>query len=280
MNESKKNLAEVSVIIPCFRCAATIARAVTSVARQTLLPAELILVDDGNDDGTSEALHEIADKYSLWVKVIALAFNQGPASARNIGWEAASQPYVGFLDADDAWHPDKLNIQYQWMRRNPEVAASGHQVVLLREEIQPSFHPEKIAFTRIRPNKLLYKNAFSTPSVILKRDLSFRFMEGQRWAEDYDLWLRVVFSGLSVFRIEAPLAFIYKAPYGEGGLSKSLWKMECAELENYRRLFMNGQINWAQRTSASAFSLMKFGFRFARAAATPDHRGGDAIVER
>lgn len=84
----------VTVVIPCFCCASTIKRAVDSVAQQTQKPAEVILVDDASGDNTLEVLHKIANQYSGWVKVIGLINNQGAANARNVGWDAAAQPYI------------------------------------------------------------------------------------------------------------------------------------------------------------------------------------------
>ncbi|QTN30415.1 glycosyltransferase family 2 protein [Rhodoferax sp. AJA081-3] len=118
--------APVSVVVPCYRCAATIARAVSSVAAQTLRPAEMILVDDASGDATLQQLHTLQAQHGPLIRVVALAANAGAASARNAGWNLATQPYIAFLDADDTWHPQKLEIQYRYMQQHPEVALSGH----------------------------------------------------------------------------------------------------------------------------------------------------------
>src|SRR5262245_4665161 len=117
----------VSAVIPCYRCRGTIHRALDSVAAQTALPREVILVDDCSADGTAEAIGRIASEYpDGWVRVLTLPVNGGPGRARNAGWDAAAQPYVAFLDADDSWHRSKLEIQYGWMRANPHVVLTGH----------------------------------------------------------------------------------------------------------------------------------------------------------
>lgn len=108
--------APVSVVVPCWRCRDTIARAVESIAAQTRLPHEVILVDDASGDGTAGALHALAGRYPKdWITVIEQRDNGGAGVARNAGWETASSPYIAFLDADDAWHPKKLEIQVAWM---------------------------------------------------------------------------------------------------------------------------------------------------------------------
>ncbi|MBC7511115.1 MAG: glycosyltransferase family 2 protein, partial [Ferruginibacter sp.] len=126
--------APVSVVIPCYRCTSTIRRAILSIAGQTRRPAEIILVDDASPDETLRVLYEIEREYSGWIKVISSKMNLGPAAARNIGWNLASQPFIAFLDSDDAWHPKKIEIQYYYMHKHPRISLSGHSSRLLRNE--------------------------------------------------------------------------------------------------------------------------------------------------
>lgn len=120
----------VSVVVPCYCCEGTIERAVDSVMKQTALPAEVLLVDDASPDQgrTLNKLRQLQGRFrdKTHIEVIALKNNGGPSVARNAGWEAATQPYIAFLDADDAWHPQKLEIQYEWMKEYSEVVLTGH----------------------------------------------------------------------------------------------------------------------------------------------------------
>ena len=123
----------VSVIVPCYCCAATIETAIESVARQTARPAEVILVDDASGDDTVAALRRLHHRHGAdWMKVIRQEQNGGPSVARNAGWAMATQPYLAFLDADDSWHPRKVELQYGWMAAHPEVALTGHSVAVSR----------------------------------------------------------------------------------------------------------------------------------------------------
>ena len=139
-------IALVSVVVPCYRCIATLERAVRSVAQQTQRPAELILVDDASGDGTLELLRTLQARYGDWVRVVALPANAGAASARNAGWNVATQPYIAFLDADDAWHPRKVEIQWDYMQRHPDVALSGH---LCRQLPPTATEADRADLTRI-----------------------------------------------------------------------------------------------------------------------------------
>lgn len=248
----------VSAVIPCFRCSTTIGRAVKSIAQQTIKPVEVILIDDASEDGTLPVLQELAQVYPGWVKVLQLNENRGAASARNAGWEAASQPYIAFLDADDAWHPEKLRIQYEYMCSNPEVVISGHQCMWLRDGETPPNVPLILTTSKIEPVSLIFKNCFSTPTVMLKRNIPFRFLDKKRYAEDLHLWQQIAFSGLLVTRIESSLAYVHKALYGDGGLSAQLWEMEKGELSNFAALYRAGSINWLLLIAATGFSILKY----------------------
>jgi glycosyltransferase involved in cell wall biosynthesis len=253
-------LAPVSVVVPCYRCAETIRRAVASAAAQTLPPAEIILVDDASGDGTLELLHRIAaEDASGRTRVVALGSNAGAASARNAGWAVATQPYVAFLDADDAWHPRKVEIQCAFMDAHPDVMLSGHAHAQVEEDAAPD------AGTGVRPgfrivprSELLLSNRFITPSAMVRRDIAQRFQEGRRYMEDHLLWLEIAAAGGRIARLNAELAFIFKAPFGAAGLSSQTLEMEKGELANYRHLRRTGGLSAAGAAALSALSALKY----------------------
>ncbi|MDP3332698.1 MAG: glycosyltransferase family 2 protein, partial [Methylococcaceae bacterium] len=163
--------APVSVIIPCYRCADTIQRAVDSVVAQTLPVKEIFLVDDFSNDEmkTLNALNHLQHEYPASnIKILCLENNSGPGSARNAGWDASTQPYLAFLDADDSWHPKKIEIQYQWMAAHSNVVLSGHSSVSLTMGASMQDLPEKLVSHRVTRNDLLISNRFPTRSVMLK----------------------------------------------------------------------------------------------------------------
>lgn len=248
----------VSVVIPCFRCSATIERAIGSVAGQSVLPTELILVDDASDDETLAELCRLQQRFQTgWIKIIRLSINSGAGSARNAGWEAAESEYVAFLDADDTWHPNKLEIQLGVMSAYPEALLSGHRSAIgptLPDPVSADGIPvEKITF-----RQLLLANRFVTPSVMLKRVMPFRFRAGQRHMEDHLLWMQIAASGAPVLRLDAKLALTYKPAYGKSGLSSNLWLMEKAECGNYLHLAETGTIPRIGALLLCCYSALKF----------------------
>jgi glycosyltransferase involved in cell wall biosynthesis len=254
--------APVSVVVPCHRCAATIDRAVTSIAAQTLLPAEVVLVEDGSRDGTLERLRALAATHAPgWIRIVALPENRGAADARNAGWAAATQAYIAFLDADDAWHPRKIELQYGYMSTHPEVALCGHGYELRSTpEIPHALIPEPGA-SRFSRLSLLLSNRLVTPTVMLNRALPHRFHPGRRHVDDHLLWLQIQRAGLPVTKLSAVLTYVYKPMYGAGGLSSQMWEMEKAELENYRILRREGSIGLAAALALCAWSFAKFARR-------------------
>jgi glycosyltransferase involved in cell wall biosynthesis len=247
----------ITVIIPCYKNAATINRALQSVIDQTQQPAEVILIDDASADDTLVELEKLQARYPHWIKVIALSKNKGPSGARNAGWEQATQPYLAFLDADDSWHPEKLAHQYQVMLDHPEFSVTGHRWIEYKENSAQK--PLTIvSINQVTKFLLLFKNRFNTSTVMLKTDLPFRFMDGKHFAEDFYLWQQIAFAGKSFGFIDSPLAYSYKPLYGAGGLSAQLWAMEKSELDNFRCLYKDRHINWPLFVLASTVSLLKF----------------------
>ena len=232
-----------------------------SVLSQTARPLEVILVEDFSQDGTLEVLLEIERDYVGFVKVVAMERNLGAACARNTGWAAATQPYVAFLDADDSWHAEKLHIQYSYMKIHSRVTLCGHLCFELDSVNVPPPLPEIWKKKNIHLANLLFKNAFSTPTVMLVRDIPFRFQPGKRYAEDFLLWQQIASAGLRIVRIELPLAYVYKPFYGKDGLSGEICKMERGELANFVTLHRTGAIGVLVCISAMLFSIFKFFIR-------------------
>lgn len=253
--------ASVGTIIPCYRCSDTISRAVDSVAKQTLRPAEVILVDDGSGDNTPEVLLRLQRDYGEnWIKVITLNDNRGPAVARNTAWDLASHDYIAFLDADEVWHPEKIAVQYLWMIRHPNIVLSGHDSVRIKPDAQfsPDPIPRDIKANLVSRNQILLSNAFSTGCVMLKRELKQRFSPSLRYSQDYFLWLEILLEGGKAAVMNFSGAYYFKALFGESGQTANLLNGKKAELEIYRRLWKSGYIKFPEFRILSLWSLAKY----------------------
>lgn len=236
----------VSVIIPCYRCDKTIERAFISVVNQKQRPAEIFLVDDFSDDQskTIDLLMTLKKQHQwLNVKVIELKVNQGPSSARNVAWKEVTQPYIAFLDADDAWHPDKLALQYQWMSSHPDAVLTAHSSFIIKDS---SCDVPKISnrlnFCRVSPLRLLLFNYLPTRAVMLNRDLKYRFFNDKRYSEDYLLWLLIVLDGHPAYYLDQQLSYSFKNDFGDSGLTSDIYKTHRGLIDTYRQLLYSKKI--------------------------------------
>lgn len=255
-----ENVSNISVIIPCYNSVETIERAVESVTSQSMLPREIILVDDNSDDETYSKLLLIQQRLTAdFVRLIRLDKNCGPSVARNTGWDIAISKYIAFLDADDSWHPDKLKIQYSLMASNENLVVSGHWCkcsVIGDNGFNDDSEPDVVSVTR---SAILKSNVFKTSStVMLKADVCERFSANKRYSEDYHLLMQLILRGGEAAIICSNLCYQFKAPFGEGGLSRHLWKMEKGELDVYYNMWLMKRISVKELLIYSSYSLIKY----------------------
>lgn len=279
-NADAATVAPVSVVVPCYRCADTIASAVASVAAQILRPAEVLLVDDDSGDGTLEYLRQLAGHYPEgWIKVFSMPRNGGPSGARNLGWEHATQTWIAFLDADDTWHPHKLKLQMDVLTRDPQIALLAHPMnVQTREAPAPALtYPLKVKV--VGRHLMRIRASFPTASIVLRRHLPFRFDESRKRAEDFLLWAQILLNGYRCARINQVLASWHKEPFGAGGLSGDLAAMYAAAVDVRRELHAQGLIGRAQWQLLHCIGLVRYARRrvltFARRRAAARFRAAE-----
>ena len=180
----------ISVIIPVFNREKFVAKAIDSVLSQTLLPDEIIVVDDGSTDGTIDILRSYHDK----IKTISIA-NSGVSKARNEGIKASRGRWIALLDSDDIWHPTKLEEQIAYHERNNTIMISHTNEKWMRndKEIkQKKTHAkpqgwcfeENLDFCKIAPSTIMIARKVFEEVGYFDEDLEV--------CEDYDLWLRIL----------------------------------------------------------------------------------------
>ena len=250
----------VSVLIPAYNSEQTIYRALSSVSAQTLQPIEIIVIDYGSVDNTISIVEEFSHQLRPdLLKLVKLDSNHGPGYARNVGWDMAAGEFLAFLDADDAWNRRKLEIQADYMLKHNELTLTGHRCGRLSEHDTPPILSETWDVKPISAWELLmFSCSLFTPSVMVKRVIPYRFNPSKHYLEDRLLWLEIVLNGCKAARLELPLAYLYKAPYGEMGLSSHLWEMEKGELDTYTQLRKMGLLNRPEETLLKGFSFLKY----------------------
>src|SRR5688572_25867702 len=109
---------EVSVIMPVYNGARFIQAALESVRQQTYQSIEIIIIDDGSTDQTSDVVARFVSPFPI--RYIRQK-NQGQSAARNAGVLEAQSEFIAFLDVDDVWYPEKIATQVNLFQQHPEA---------------------------------------------------------------------------------------------------------------------------------------------------------------
>lgn len=184
-----------TVVIPAYNVAGFVRDAVESALDQSFRDTEIVVVDDGSTDETPKVLAAICDERRDSRLRIISQRNAGLSAARNTGIKAARGEFIGFLDADDIWHPRKLETQIAPMLNDPAVGVTFS----FSEYIQESGERTgvKLVPTTYRPDliALIIRNELGNGSSPVVRAQCFRqvglFEKSLRSCEDYEMWCRI-----------------------------------------------------------------------------------------
>lgn len=241
-----------SVIIPLYNKAPYVEKALRSVVDQTYLDYEIIVIDDGSQDGSAEIAERVLAGASVPHQVICQA-NAGVSTARNNGAAIAKGEYVSFLDADDWWSPAFLEKMDRLIRNYPEAGIYGTNYFYVKNGRRRVC--VKSAETGYIDYCTVYASGLAMPltsiSVAISLDV-FREFSGfkpmLKLGEDFDLWIRIALKYKVAF-LNEPLAYYNQDPNpawrGTGRLQKPenhmLWNLGYLEdkektLPEYKRL--------------------------------------------
>lgn len=216
----------LTVVVPCYNSAETIAETLDSIFEQTLPPQEVIVVDDGSTDETTK----IVEKYKGRTRLVRQS-NNGVSSARNRGAQCARSDWIAFCDSDDAWSPKKLEVVARCIDSFPDTSLIFHDFSILYEgrllakrateskhSLFPLFRRHRVSMSQILPNHryigvgadapnerldvyrgnavywMLAGNFIAPSTFVIKRDLfasSMGFDETYVSAEDTEFFLRL-----------------------------------------------------------------------------------------
>jgi len=179
----------VSVIIPTYNRALYLKEAIDSVLSQDFCDFELIVVDDGSTDATSD----IIDSYNGAFRYICQR-HRGVSAARNTGISHAKGTFVAFLDSDDLWLPKKLSAQVDFFREHPEALICQTEEIWIRNGTRVNSKKRHKKYSGDIFEKALPLCIVSPSAVMIKKnlfDLVGLFDESLPVCEDYDLWLRI-----------------------------------------------------------------------------------------
>lgn len=231
----------ISVIIPSHNRAHTLPRALDSVFAQHLTPLEVIVIDDGSDDGTKTLIE------TNYPQVIYLSQpNSGVSQARNRGIIYAHGDWLALLDSDDAWLPDKLEKQMERVRSSKlrlchtdEIwIRNGVQIKQMRKHAKQGGYIFKhcLPLCVISPSAALIHRSIFEEFGLFDPELPA--------CEDYDLWLRICVKEAVDF-VDKPLVVKYGGHQDQ--LSHRHWGMDRFRVYALQKLLKNQQLNRTNR---------------------------------
>lgn len=212
--EDKDQSFTVSVVIPAYNIGKLVGRAIDSVLAQTYQPDEIIVVDDGSTDSTADVIKSYGSKVRY-----VYQDNLGLAGARNTGIRAATCEWIAFLDGDDEWLSEKLQLQMDILQRNEGLVwCTGNFLDCLCSEQRrgPSFQPERAC--RLLGGKDYFDDfldaymsdaAGNSNTMTVKRSVLEEagfFREGMPCAEDIDMWFRIAMRRPKIGCVTRPVA--------------------------------------------------------------------------
>jgi teichuronic acid biosynthesis glycosyltransferase TuaG len=236
----------VSVIMPAHNAATFIAESIESVRRQSHSDWELLIIDDHSRDQTVKVVKEIQQKDSR-IKLHELPANQGAGFARNIGIKAAKGEFISFLDADDLWEPEKLEIQLEFMKKNRvDVCYSSYELI---DEQGDDLRKKVVALPKLSFKKLRKANYVGNLTGIYNaKTLGKIYCPLIRKRQDWGLWLLAVQKAGGAEGIQKSLA---KYRVRKGSISGNKLEMLGYNYRVYRKV-----LNYS--APKSAFLMLLF----------------------
>lgn len=208
----------VSVVLPVKDAADTLDEAVASVVAQEFGDWELLVVDNGSSDGSADFARDWAARDA---RIRALEAAGTIVDALRAGVAAGRGEWIARMDADDIAHPQRLGSQLEWLAQRPGLAACGTAVEIRRRDRAGGWQPALAGFGRYagwiasldEPEKLARERFIESPLVhpsVMMRRAALDEAGGYReppggWAEDYDLWLRMLERGMAIENLPRPL---------------------------------------------------------------------------
>ncbi len=230
-----------SIVIPLYNKADYIAKAVYSVLSQSYKEFELIIVNDGSTDNSLEIVEQITKSSNSQITIIN-QLNSGVSVARNNGAKAAKYDYVVFLDADDWWDKNFLSEMKSLIEAYPDAAlyscnyykVKNSQNILARIGIETGFQRGYINYFEV------YSNTFWMPvhssNTIIKKEIFLLitgFNEKLKFAEDFDLWIRISLKNKFAFLNRNLSYYNQDVPVSMRALGEKIWKKEEHAVFNF-----------------------------------------------
>lgn len=220
----------ISVIIPVYNGENTIKKTIESVLSQTLPDFELIVINDGSQDATSEIVNSINDSR---IQIFSYP-NAGTNSARNRGIYQAKSEHIAFIDADDLWTVDKLETQLKALQTHPEIAVAYSWSDYIDQAGKFLRRGSHISVTgNVYPHLLLSNFLENGSNALIRKQALIEvggFDESLTHAEDWDMWLRLA-SQYHFVAVPFP-QILYRVSHDSSSFNISKLEAGCLQVIN------------------------------------------------
>lgn len=185
---------KISVVMPVYNAEAYLREAIDSVLAQTYTDFECILIDDGSSDRSLEIIRSYEDPR---IVLLVNETNRGQIASMNRAIEAARGAYIARMDSDDICLPERFALQVEYLERHPEIAGVGGQIIIIGErgETLDLTAPKRSTRPVIVAFDMFHHCSVAHPAMMLRREVLLElggYREAYRYAEDYDLWHRLL----------------------------------------------------------------------------------------
>lgn len=194
----EKPICDVDILTANYNNGIYIRNFIDSVIDSTILPAKLIIIDDGSKDNSIEIIKEYADKY-IFIKLISLKENIGFANALNVGIDHLESKYTLRIDPDDYMTPDRIEVQYNYMIANPTVDILGSNIQYFDSSSMKILFRSNVALSEKRIIEHFRNGSCGLihGSTMIKTSLlkQFKYCQANVPAEDYEIFSKMITNG-------------------------------------------------------------------------------------
>ena len=243
---------KISVVIPTYNRIALVERAIDSVLMQSIKPFDIIVVDDGSDDGTSEMIQKKYRSINLVQQQ-----NSGVSAARNNGIKHAKGDWIALLDSDDEWTEKKLENQANRLIKNPNYHFCHTNEIWIRNGVRVNQKKRHQKYGGYIFDKCLDICRISPSSTLFKKNI----LEHVGWfdtqlpvCEDYDLWLRIT-ADYKILFVDELLIIKYGGHTDQ--LSQSVEGIELFRIKSLENLLANTELSPQKRNLAITMIIKK-----------------------
>ena len=261
----------VSVIMPVFNGELYLAEAIDSILSQTFTDFELIIVDDGSEDGSAEIIRAY-EKRDGRIQFIQLDENVGTADARNSGLWRSNGKYVTMMDCDDVSLPERLELQVDFLESNAEIDAVGASGRAMTEDMTKLLFELKAPTEHWRIVSAYFVGVSFIFATIMVRATVIResggYRQGKRTVEDRELYWRILWETRAKFSNLPDFLYLYRQhsqsiSYNRVGLLKAettetqklmlrqlLPEASLTTMNRFHRMATGQRLGWLDRTAA------------------------------